>query len=175
MKQFNNLLEAINFRTQCPLCQGKLHSNSYVNSNKKIAFNFLGSFNNTIYANIETQNIEFDFFDKKLLSHSGTLGLPVTIECDDCHMYSFIIQVWINLNNRSIIQILLNSERVSWEDSDLTLHEVVSVYSTDKTKYSFFNIDTSKDDGQIFLPFVPINFLNPKDTVERIKKLLIFL
>ena len=176
MKQFNNLLEAINFRTQCPLCQGELQSDSYINSNQKIVIEFLGSSDDIIAIDIVTQKIELAFSDKGLQSKSncGTLGQPFTMECDDCHMYSFMIQVWIDISNKIITKIILNSERVSWEDESDVLHEIVSGYSTDKTQYSYFGSDVNKDDGQIVLPFIPIDVSNPKEAVARIQKLIVF-
>lgn len=124
-----------------------------------------------------TQNIELEFGGNGLQSkgnNCGTLGQPFTMACNDCHMYSFIIQIWIDISNKFITKIVLNSERVSWEDESNVLHEIVSIYSTDKTKYSYFGSDAALDDGQIVLPFIPIDVSNPKEAVDRIKKLIVF-
>jgi len=177
MKQFNSLLDAINFHTHCPLCQEELQSDRYVNSNQKIALEFLG---NSYYIDIATQDIELvlstenNQVNNQVKNSYGLLGLPVTIDCGNCHMYSFIIQIWINFKKHCITEIILNSERVSWEDEKDVLHEIVSIHSTNKTKYSYIFPDTSKEDGIITLPFIPIDVSNPKDAVNRIRKLIVF-
>jgi hypothetical protein len=89
-------------------------------------------------------------------------------------MYCFSIQVWIDLAKIAVTRIILNSERVSWEDENEVLHEIVSIHSTNKTKYSYIYPDTSKDDGIITLPLIPIDVSNPKDAVTRIRKLIVF-
>jgi hypothetical protein len=175
MKQFNNLLDAINFQTHCPLCQGELQSNCYVNSKQKIALEFLG---NSYYIDVATENIELivdsDVLLLKSINSYGLLGFSMSIECSDCHMYSFMIQIWVNFKNLSITKIILNSERVSWEDEVDVLHEIISGHSTNNTKYSYYGSNDSIDDGQIILPFIPIDVSNPKDAVARIKKLIVF-
>lgn len=177
MKQFNTILDAIHFNTHCPLCQGELRSDSFTNLNQKIALHpFSNKHNDTIHIDIITQDIEIvndsGWFQNS--NSSGTLGQSFLIACYDCCMYAFRIQIWINLNTKSIIQITLNSEEVSWEDENNVLHEIISVYPTNKTKYSYYGSNTSKDDGQIILPFVPVDVSNPKDAVVRIQKLIVF-
>lgn len=178
MKQFNNLLDAICFQTHCPLCRSELRSDSFTNSNQKIALKLFGNLSDIIYIDVATNNIDEVYVGSgSLQAHAnkrGILGQSITISCYDCCMYSFIIQIWIDLDKQSINKILLNSEEVSWEDKDNVLHEITSIYSTNKTKYSYYSPPTAKDDGQIILPFVSVDIYNPKDAVVRIRKLLVF-
>ncbi len=171
MKQFNSLLDAINFHTHCPLCQVELHCDNYINSKQKIALEFLG---NSFYIDVATEDIELVSSSESPRNNYGLSGLSITIECCECHMYSFMIQIWISFKEQRITKIILNSERVSWEDEADVLHEIFSIHSTGKTKYSYIYPDTSKDDGIITLPLIPIDVSNPKDAVSRIRKLIVF-
>lgn len=176
MKKFDSILDAINFRTQCPVCQSKLQidDRKSVNSSKKLVFEILG-YHNYIYVDLITQQIELILDDNNKSKKHGILGHPLTIGCETCNMYSFVIQLWIDLDNKSINDIFLNSESFSWEDEEETLHEIISSYATNKTKYNYFKTDQYASDGQIVLPLVFIDMNNPKETIDRIKKLLIFL
>lgn len=175
MKHFNSLLDAIHFNTHCPLCHSELRCDSLTNSNQKLALKFL-SVDNIIYIDITTHDIEMvnEAGQAQPLNNRGTLGQGINISCYDCYMYSFVIQIWINLSNLSIDKVLLNSEDVSWEDENCVLHEISSIYSTNHTKYSYYNNDHQIEDGQIVLPFISFDVSNPKEAVTRIRKLLIF-
>lgn len=177
MKQFNNLLDAINFHTHCPLCQTEMCTDKYTNSKQKIALEFLGNVNEIMYIDVATQDIEFVLSDDMLPfknNKNGTLGQSFTMECDDCHMYCFSIQVWIDLSKQVISRIILNSERLSWEDENNVLHEIVTMHSVNKTKYSYICPGEPEEDGIITLPLIPIDVYNPKDAVDRIRKLIVF-
>lgn len=173
MKQFNNLLDALNYHTHCPLCQSELQSDKYTNSKQKILLEFLG---NSIYIDTTSQDIEI-VKDQSIADHpscNGTLGQSMKIECNKCHMYSFVIQIWIDLTKLIINRIILNSEMVSWEGNRNILHEIVLLHSTNKTRYSYYNPNPNMDDGQVFLPLINIDVSNPKDAVERVRKLIVF-
>lgn len=175
MKQFNSLLDAIHFNTHCPLCQSELRCDSLTNSNQKVALQFLSK-DNIVYIDIATHDMEIvnEEGQQQPLNNGGSLGQSITVSCYDCYMYSFIIQIWINLNKLSIDKVVLNSEDVSWEDENCVLHEITSIYSTNHTKYSYYNKDAQIDDGQIVLPFINFDISNPKEAVARIRKLIVF-
>lgn len=180
MKHFNSLLDAIYYQTHCPLCQDELRSESFTNSNQKVALKLYGNtisqLDDVIYIDIATNNIDVESSDNWFQSqiNRGILGQSITISCYDCCMYSFMIQIWIDLDKQVVDKVVLNSEEVNWEDENKVLHEVVSVYSTNKTKYSYYGATTSLDDGQIVLPFIPVDVYNPKEAVARIRKLIVF-
>lgn len=82
--------------------------------------------------------------------------------------------------------LFLNSEFISWSDSQHTTHEITNVYATDKTEYhSFAPIYLSKipneekifkpiSDHYISIPLIPLDLNNPVGMVDRIKKLNLF-
>jgi len=202
MKQFTKLLEAFRFRTQCPLCHHSLQANGrdlvtdfdIHNYKQRIAFELSGNADDILYIDPASEKIELVIGQEKpklkwgnhpsaisggtsksaYYAYHGVFGHSLTIECDNCNMYSFTLQIWADLDQRRITQILLNSERVSWEDEEQTLHEIVSSYATNKTRYSYYHVDSSQDDGQITLPLIPVSMENPKEAVARIQKLIIF-
>lgn len=87
--------------------------------------------------------------------------------------------------NRKLAGVFLNSETIIMEEENLA-HEIQCNYAIEKTKYSCFN----KDDGnevrfgdslgpftsekKAELPLIPLNLLDPMETVSRVRKLLIF-
>lgn len=184
IKQFVRLIDAINYRTRCPRCQGDLCINEtnlaenydVKNPSQKIAFEVLIGSDEILYIDPITNETELIIWDQGNKIHSskrGSLGHGLTLECK-CNMYSFTIQVWVDLNTHKINSIILNSERVSWEDDLCTLHEITATYTTNTIKYNYFHTDASEDDGHIVLPLIPLDINNPENTLSRIRKLLVF-
>ena len=202
MRQFPKLLDALKFRTQCPLCHNILQANGrdlvtefdIHDCRQRIAFELSGNADDILYVDPMSEKIELVIGQEKpkfkwgnhpsaisggtsksaYYAYHGVFGHALTIECDKCSMYSYTLQLWADLDQRRLTQILLNSETVSWEDEFQTLHEIVSSYATNKTRYSYFHTDSSKEDGQVVLPFIPVDFANPKEAVARIKNLIVF-
>jgi hypothetical protein len=202
MKQFLRLLDALKYRTHCPLCNNKLQVNGrdlvqdydINNPQQKIAFELSGSADDILYVDPITEKIELVIGNKKpqlswgnhpsaisggttksaYYAYHGVFGHALTIECEKCSFYSYTLQFWADLERSRITGIFLNSETVSWEDEANILHEIVSSYATNKTRYSYFGPETSQDDGQIVLSFIPVDVNNPKEAVSRIRNLIIF-
>ena len=204
MKRFARLLDALTFRTQCPLCQERLRLNcrECINdyniydctAKQRIALNLSSNSDDILYIDLVSENIELvlgsDESKMRLgnlssafaggtsksafYAYNGTFGHALTIVCDQCSMYSYTLQIWADLEKCRLTNVLLNSEMVSWEDEDNVLHEIVSSFSTNNTKYSYYSPDSAKDDGQMILPFISVDVANPRDAVSRIKKLLVF-
>jgi len=186
MKKFDKLIDAIKFRTHCPLCNDDLYikENGLIgnynkeNLSQKLTFSVFNTEETVIVVNpfdnsVQVVNNTDDVKNNKL----GTFGTPLTIQCNSCDMYSFTIQVWIDLSHQVMIDIILNSESISWEDDKETLHEVTSIYSTNKTKYSYFrtdDIDNIRYSNPITIPLVPIDVNNLEGTVVRIQNLIVF-
>lgn len=184
IKHFGRLIDAIKYRTQCPLCKEKLCVNEHhlaenydINDPKqRIAFELING-DEVIYINPITNEMELVIWDagkKNQSDKRGTFGHALNVKCDKCEMYDFTIQVWMDLDKQQITNIVLNSEKISWEDKNNILHEITSVYTTYHTKYSYFVADFSKDDGHITIPLIPLDLENPGNTVDRIRKLLVF-
>lgn len=184
IKQFMKLIDALKYRTHCPLCQKKLCINDrnlaekydIGNTEQRIAFELTSS-DEIIYINPLTNEIELVIWDAGIKTQSGKRGIfghSLNIKCNKCEMYDFTLQIWMDIDRQILTGMILNSEKISWEDKDNVLHEIASLYTTHQTKYSYFGADHSKNDGQITIPLVPLDVYNPGNTVARIRKLLIF-
>jgi hypothetical protein len=204
MKQFNHLLEALSFRTHCPVCRARLQANGrdlvteydITNPDARIAFELSNS-DDILYIDPRTEKVELVLTDRKpqfslgnhpsvtgayaggtpnssYHTYHGIFGHSMTIDCDKCCQYSYTLQIWADLVGRRLTSILLNSEMISWDDEDGVTHEIVSSYASNKTRYSYFASDGTGDDDHISLPLIPVDVNNPKDAVLRIKNLIVF-
>lgn len=184
IKHFFRLIDAIKYRTQCPLCRERLCINennlaenyNIDNPKQRIAFE-LTNIEEIIYINPITNEMELVIWNegnKTPSTKRGTFGHALNVKCDKCGMYNFTLQVWMNLDQQKVTHIVLNSEKISWEDENNVLHEITSLYMPHQTKYSYFVADSSKDDGHITIPLIPLDVYNPGNTVARIRKLLVF-
>lgn len=186
---FNTVSEARRYRASCPLCSGKLSINDHNLSQKcsnldnQIFFaESMGEYD-TLSINMDTNRIYLAKLKLRLNNKrsqdstvtyvpSGTARLfhCLKIECKKCWKYSFSIKMEIDLNNLKMIEVSLSNEAISIEDNG-QLYEIKNVYSMDKMEFYQTNSD---DESRSFLPIIPINFNNPKETLNRIKNILIF-
>jgi hypothetical protein len=104
-------------------------------------------------------------------SYSGTWYQGISISCNSCCQYSYTLRLHVDLTEGKLAGTYLNSEQISVEEGN-TVHEVRNVYAVEKTEYACFPKDGSSKKSSI--PLVPLNLLNPKETITRIRKLLIF-
>src|SRR5574339_540777 len=169
MKQFNRLLDALSYRTHCPLCNTRLQANGrdlvsdydLDNPRARIAFE-LSNADDILYVDPKTERIELVLTERQprtiygthpsvsgaiaggtknssYHSYYGIFGHALTIDCQECCQYSYTLQIWADLQGARLTSVCLNSEAVSWEDEKGTVHEVISSYATDKTRYIYFN------------------------------------
>lgn len=199
MKQFKNLVEALKYHTSCPFCSGKMVTDMdmVLDENSMKAYLKFGA--SKVVVDCATNDIiqheESSIHDVNYKTYSGApirqymgpIGnnlLPnglnyrrVNVSCDDCLRYSYLVQILVSLSDKKIIGLFLNSETVSVEDS-AKLYEVKTIYATEKTEMSTFHTHVSKQRGaldKVDIPLVPMDLQNPMKTVERIKKLIVFL
>lgn len=195
MKQFYTLKSALNYIKKCPICDknlsindGNLASYTYVHKDEHISFYLDQRDQDVVTININNDKIESivikqsysEIYALGSTSHQMIPSYPknyngifihsLNIDCKDCCQYSYILQVHINLQERIISKICLNSEFINI--SDESIHEVENSYSTEQTIYTCFNKDGSSK--TIILPLVPLDLKNPRETVGRIRKLIIF-
>jgi hypothetical protein len=188
MKQFDKLIDALQYQKHCPACRGELvisESNlasSYDTNDpnhQKIVFEISIQNDELVYIDPLTNDVELVVWDagNKIIhkdkNNLGTFGHSLKLECIKCCMYYYVIQVWVNLNIPQLVSVILNSESISWEDPDRTLHEIVCSYVTNKTTYTYFSV-LEQESGTINLPIVPLDIDNPENTVNRIQSLLVF-
>lgn len=108
---------------------------------------------------------------KKDTTISGVCYYGLTIECKSCCQFSYTIQIFIDLEKCRLIKTCLNSETISLEDNG-SVHEIKNIYSFNQTEYTCFAKNGSCK--EVTLPLIEFNLSNPKETVSRIKKLIIF-
>lgn len=200
MKQFNNIIDAINYQPHCPLCKKHLRVNERSLANEfypvdKRMVSFYIDQRNIDYVTIDllTNKVELNVtIDNSYNHHPSFHGGALTyvpppptsyvmtvdkfmhalhIECNDCCQYSFTLQVHINLKRHELIGVFLNSESITIEADDLA-HEIRNVYSHNKTEYTCFGRESGE--RKVDLPLIEIDKTNIKETVSRIRKLLIF-
>jgi hypothetical protein len=187
MKQFYTLKSALNYIKKCPICDKNLSINDrnlaayiYNHKDEHISFYLDQRDQDVVTININTDKIESivikQSYSEPLYpknyngTYNGTFIHSLNIDCKDCCQYSYILQIHLNLQEIVISKICLNSEFINI--SDEIIHEVKNSYSTEQTIYTCFDKDGSSK--TIILPLVPLDLKNPRETVGRIRKLLIF-
>jgi hypothetical protein len=176
MKQFNTFKSALNFLQKCPVCDEHLSINDKNLADYDIKKNLISFYIDVRDQDTVTVNLESDKIESINISapyskmYSGLFMHALNIDCKYCCQYSYILQVHINLQDMMMQQIYLNSEFINISDD--IIHEVKNSYSTEQTIYTCFNKDGSSKTAT--LPLVPLDLKNPKETISRIRKLLIF-
>lgn len=178
MKTFPNLSSALNYFSHCPSCQQKLSINRryyhQLNDKSFVRFSLIG--NDSLTICLESQEIsvnlrqsasEFGYFNYGLNYQS------IRLDCHnpDCGMFSYSIQLEIDLHKKIINSLCLSSEYISQEDNQGNLFEIENVYSQKFTQFTQYLDGKTK---KYQLPLFTINFTNPSETFDKIKKLSIF-
>lgn len=199
MKQFTSFMDAIRFRAECPVCAKKLEindrdltlSHAYDEQGEhRLSFYLNQREDDIITVDMLSDKVEIELRDRLpttiYTAAQAALGPPpvsaypsipakfmhgLTIDCKSCCQYSYNIQIHFDLKNSKIDGIYLNSENVSVEEGDM-VHEIRNVYATEQTEYSCFPRDGSSRRSSI--PLIPLDLTKLKETVSRIRKLLIF-
>jgi hypothetical protein len=201
MYKFPNLAEALTYHTHCPLCKRHMRINTrdimeaddvYLQHRLSFELSWNSDRREHLYIDIPTERVTVEVthyreelafgtvssayskFGKSFstLMMGGKLYQGVTLECPKCCKYSYTLQIIINLDLKRprVMEVLLNSESISLEDN-YKVHEIKNVYNLEKTEYSVF---TDNSDKCINLPLIPLNVNQPQETLDRIKKLVIF-
>ena len=177
---FKKISDALNYNKNCPICNEQINFKNkdliveYKSIEPRLRFNL--SKDNIFYINTINDEVEVCFKKSvfsNLKSNYGILYEPIYMECQniDCGLYSYILQILVDIKNLKISNILLNSEKVSYEDTDGSLHEVHNNYVNKTTTYIHF---LDNKENLISLPIIDLNLKDLKQTIERVKKLLIF-
>ena len=178
MKEFTNLLSGINYFSCCPSCQQKLSINRryYHQHNDKsyVRFNLIGNDYLTICLQTQEMSVklrqsasEFGYFNYGLNYQS------IRLDCQnpDCGLFSYALQLEIDLNQKIIKSICLSSESISKEDELGNLIEIENVYCQKFTQFTHHMNNCIK---KCQIPLIPINFYNLSETFDKVKKLSAF-
>lgn len=103
----------------------------------------------------------------------GEIGHAISIRCmnRECGQFSYTLQMWVDLIQKKLLGVYLNSELMSIDIDDNT-HEIKNVYTTNKTHYTYHSKDGSSKTATI--PLIKLDTTKPHDMLERIKNLIIF-
>jgi len=191
MIQFKTFLEAISYHTNCVICQEKLSINDrdLVDYDTKLSINdrvckpekisFYISQRNDDIVSLDTNTDEISFVAPEYSASHGVFIHGLTLHCEDCCQFAYNIQIHMDLGQKKLIEIFLNSESISVEDGR-DLHEIKNIYAMKKTEYNYFPNELaepqqeSKYKGRIIFPLIPLNLINPMETVNRIRNLIIY-
>lgn len=201
MKSFSNIIDAIHYRKDCPLCKHRLKINE---RNLVEEFGLYGKQRISFY--IDQRNIDYCTIDpvtnkvelvvteeshlnyqpgfnggvatympvsssKPYALRAGRFIHALQIACEHCCLYGFTLQVHIELSKCVLIGTLLDSEFITIENDGMA-HEIKNSYSMSKTYYTCFGVESGEKNAE--LPLIEMDIENIKETVSRIRKLLIF-
>lgn len=203
MTAFYNLDEALSYRRYCP-CKHCSHSLfpetatiKYGDRRREVEFaiggdkltvcshsNAVISYHekqedNLVYGGMRSPTLMYAGSSRHLwsLSKSGTDMFPVTVSCNNCHRYNYVLQVHVSLAQGLVLGLVLNSESITIEDM-AKLYTITNIYTFEKTEMEVRHMHVShlhESQSKIEYPLIPLNVEEPMKTVERLKKLTVFL
>lgn len=197
--RFYNLNEAFRYRSSCPLCQENVYpieaNLKYDHDGIKADFS-VG--NSTFQVNCDSNELTYhsrrSSHDQMVtfgasqsyigMTHSsyglhtgGTDIFKMEMCCHKCEHYRYVVQVYLSLDERRITDLVLNSEAVILEDG-AKLCTIKNVYTTEKTELVIRHQHLSQHHEpleKIEFPLIPLNLQEPRKTLDRIRKLVVFL
>lgn len=200
--RFYNLDEAFNYHRTCPLCKEGVFP---VEANLKYELDGIkadfsvgdSTFQVNCYSNELTyhtkrsdhgQMVTFGAAQSYIgmtrssygLHTGGTDIFKMEMRCHNrqCERYLYVVQVHISLDERRITSLLLNSEHISLEDG-AKFYTIKNVYMTEKTELFIRQQQQPSEPygptEKIEFPLIPLNLQDPRKTLERIRKLVVFL
>jgi hypothetical protein len=197
--RFYNLDEAFSYRRSCPLCREPVFP---IDVNMKYdydgtkadftvgesTFQVSCSSNELTYHTRRNQHDQMVTFGASQsyigmtrssygLHNGGTDIFKMEMRCHKCERYRYVVQVHLSLDEKRITDLVLNSEAVIIEDG-AKLCTIKNVYTTEKTELIVRHQHVSQYHEpleKIEFPLVPINLEDPRKTLERIRKLVVFL
>lgn len=178
-KTFQNISEAVQYKNYCPICKEELIFSckdiilKCTENFGKLCFELVGE--DLLFIDPRNSKIETVIKQSKnILGYYPYNGLSyhkLGIECNCC-MYGYMLQIQVDMTNKKLHSVLLNSERISIEDENNKLYEIINTYTTEKTEYHYYdNNDVVK--SQV-MPIINLNFDNPNEIITKVKKILIF-
>lgn len=190
MKQFSSIREALQYQKICPICEEYMAIDllGAVMKDKDIVWALSP---NELHINQDTDEVKIvdkpitypKIIYQQLLNTvvSGLEFVRLGMVCEDCYQYEYVIQIVVDMTNKKIANIYLNSETITIEDDAQTIHEITNSYAFEETEYGSFHRSKGrsamypKADKCVKLPLIPLDIHNPLKTVDRIKSLIVYL
>lgn len=187
---YHNLDHALACNKTCPACEGPtILNNGQVFGPGPLLM--LSHGDDEICIDIETHDIQLQvnrheemiignspiYYNSKMnnsyIQYGGKYAIKMQINCPNSkrHFYS-VLQLWMDLDKRKLESVYLNSVSSYFQDDKKVNHMIKNLYMNSTTCYSYGRI--SDITTEIVVPIIPINFQNPQETIDRVKKLVIF-
>lgn len=173
--KFESLLKGLQHHPLCRLCQSSLTPDCQsLGPNHLI----LDIGDGSMRVELDPQTVSWEKYLKITNSYLNFL----TLDCQNCLKFGYVLLLTFDLNEPTLTSVRLDSESILWEDAHNTLHEVKSRYPSETSQYSVFpdfkditvfNLNYHKEDS-ITLPFIPINFAQPEETIQRAQTMAVF-
>lgn len=201
---FSSLLEGLYYYTECPTCShpmkienlGFREIGGKLGNDRGYTLVFSLDYDDKLIINPVTEEIIFDlvrvsnsnvtdhgnytaqisYIQHKLntnsqISYNGTMYHSLHVSCSREGCFSYGLNLEINLNMAKLTQVSLSNIKVYIKDGGKT-HEIANYYGKKKTSYTTLDVDDGRK--SLDIPLIDINVMNPKETLTRIKKLIIF-
>ncbi len=174
--KFESFKDALFYKTNCVFCNSELKMDEYY-EDEYITFNISTSSNEAITLNKITEEVSYSKISKKIhfrnkyISCDNTFLTSLWVECKNCYKYSYRISLDFNLDAPSLEEVNLASEIFSFEENNLILELKLNYHSN---CCDFISYDSDKT-RTTTLPIIDVNYKNPQETLERVKKIVSFL
>ena len=201
MKKFKNLEEGLFFHKYCILCKKPiscpgectyeisgggetnydlsfeyyLWSGTWirVNARTECVETFTKAYENNY--SINTPSSAYKSFSSSP-PQSGKEYFCYYISCQSCLNFNYSLQLILNWGTLRIEEVFLNSESVTFHNNG-NMYYISNRYSFNKTEF-LVDIYNSGYPGPvknpIIMPLIELDYENPENTLEKVKKLIIF-
>lgn len=192
--KFDTFQNAIAYRARCPLCSGFMRINDrnlaedydeYHYPGREIKFHLTPWSNDLVSINPMTDEVRIIYAKSldymadgeltskpiTLESYSGLHKNGIQLDCISCCRYDFCLSIELDLTSEKLLDLSLSVESFSIESED-QVSSVTNFYFKNKTKYEYFK--KNGDEHEAYLPLITLNLQDPKETINRLQKLLIF-
>ena len=107
----------------------------------------------------------------KGINYNGILIKRIMIYCNNCSQFSCVLKLHIDLTEKRIVAVAVNTETISVEENN-EIHEVKNNYVSNNTEYIAHQKNGSSK--KTILPLIPLDLKRPINILPRIKKLVTF-
>jgi hypothetical protein len=175
---FSSLKEAISYKKECPFCNSLLQfdnrdfSNIYKPYDRNLLFNLLGD--DLLVIDLDTEKLDLLLSKNKQDSvnykYNGLHYQRLILECQMCFAFGYTLQIQIDMSNLKLFNILLNTESLSYEDEKGILYEIKNIYPSSSTSFCYYDEKVKHQR----IPLINLDLKNPLETINKIKKLILF-
>lgn len=193
---FSSLQDGLHYFTECPLCKSSMKIENlgfkqvlYGRGNQ-LGYTLLFSldYDDKLIVNPVTEEVIIDLVGEEnssnprnytsyklntnsYINYNGTMFHGVPISCSKCGCFSYTIKLYVDLNNRRLLETTLSNIKLAVKE-ETKIHEITNYFGKEQTIYCL--VDEARSSKPVILPFIEMNLEDPTETLDRIKKLLVF-